>query len=263
MICSKNSNNYAEELSHSPSFSLLKAQKDNEKLLISLDSSFKFFNCLPIPLEIAIFSSKTYENPSFIKINPQEEYQELRICLKSEVFLILKIPGFENSKLFSVYNPLIPQISEVFHAISLKSLHSELIPDEDSSNFVHIIKKSGVLGSKEVFIYAKACIINQTYHLLDFYSYDKKSLKKSRINREIFAHKKEDFSIKQIFLLNYQENLMMGFKGLSHETSNEVNISQKGSDSVELKAFNEDHYELFEFAVTVSLKKSGILFDFL
>ena len=266
-LCDKNCDNYAEEMSHFPCFSLLTVQKSSEiaeKLLISVDSSFKFYNCLPIPLEIAIFIAKSSifeENPSFIRINPQEEYHELSICLKSEIFLILKIPGFENSKRFSVHNPLFPQISQSFHAISLKSSNSELIPDEESSNFVYIVKKSGVLGSKELFIYAKSCIINQTYHLLDFYGFDKNTVKKTRINRD-FNQRKTSFSIKQIFLFNNQENLMLGFKGLSHETSNEVNISQIGSYSVELKAFNEDHYELFEFAVTVSLKKSGIFFDF-
>ena len=96
---------------------------------------------------------------------------------------------------------------------------------------------------------------------MDFYGFDKNTVKKTRINRD-FNQRKTSFSIKQIFLFNNQENLMLGFKGLSHETSNEVNISQIGSYSVELKAFNEDHYELFEFAVTVSLKKSGIFFDF-
>lgn len=262
---------YVYEVSHSPTFSLLKIEKDpilHEKLIISIHPCFKFTNALPLPLEIKLFSlempffskENLAESKDFVNLSPQFEYHELNFNLKGKLMMLLKLPGFETSRKIIIHDPNNQDLYIEPKAINLTNSSSELIPDEDCSSQIFIIVKTNNL-QKEIFLYAKACIINQTYHLLDFYGYNKKTGHRNKINRGNIQQKKPfGYSIGQVVLLGRQKHLMVGFKGLTQQTSNEIEVEgvESGSFNLEIKSINEEKYELFEFVVNVSMKKAGL-----
>lgn len=270
------------ELSHSPSYSLLKVENDEQisgKLHICINPCFRITNCLPIPIQFFLFSSKDEKTLNLIKnyeelepkekaniccLKPQAEYNELSFSLKIKLSLYLKIPGFEINQPFSLYDPKDKNFQSgtsnyKMHWIKLRSSESELIGEEqDSSSLIYIIEKLTTKGdeltTRDFYIYVKTCLFNQTYQSLDFYGYDRKTKKKTKICKGDLSMKS---SIGKIFLLNQQENLLLGLKGYYQETSNEVCIKQNGSYSLELKTAQDYSYHLYEYAVNVSTLKSG------
>ena len=227
-------------------------------------------NCLPVPLDMNISLSlpkidgsnymahNNEPEQEYIHIDPQDEYQELYNGLKQILYLTLKLSGFEESKKILIHDPSNMSSMTSMQVIPLKSSNSELIissSSEEATSLIQVYVKTGLLNSKDIYIYAKTCLINQTYNSLDFYGFDKKSNRKSKIHR---GGNKTGYSIGAIHILGNQENLMVSFKDFSHETSNEIDISEAGSYALELKSSNEDNIQLYEFAVNISLQKAGI-----
>lgn len=294
-LAETNSGVYTLELAHSTSFSLLKVEKlidFCEKLLISINPCFRITNCLPIPIEFSLFSShdeqasRTFEKhlhenedlsqeeaDKIYYLCPQIEHHELYFSLKDKLFMYLKIPGFETIKKVNFYDanqePSTDNISEnhQLFPIRLRSSNSELIADEEECSSLIYIVKTIIQKDKQItrdfFLFVKICLINQTYQDLDFYGYYKKQAKKIKINKTIVNKKTNSSStMGHIFLLNQQKSLMMSLQGHYHETTNEVNIQENGNFSVELKNAKDDLFHLYEYAINISIIKSGFFLFF-
>jgi len=189
-------------------------------------------------------------------MRPQEEFQDLSIKPFSRSRIWLKLPGFEASKALEI-NPNDYNSELSTQILSLKSSNSEVLSNEDSLIFIG--RKTRISKGLGLYIYAKACVINQTYQLLDFWTFDKGMNKKTKIRGFPGS---EGFSMGNIAILGLQEKLMIGFKGDINETSNEVDIRENGDFSVELKSRDEEKCRLYEFGVSIK-KKAGFLISFL
>ena len=106
-----------------------------------------------------------------------------------------------------------------------------------------------------LFIYAKTCLINTTYQLLDFWAIEKGGGKRTRV-RSCKAEEEGEYG-ENISLLGCQERIMIGLRGFALETTNEVDVKESGDCAVELKSLQGDRCRLYEFGVSVKLKKAS------
>ena len=272
------------EMIHPPHRSLLTVEKQGEygeKLLISFHPCLRITNCLPVPLSISLDNSI---DPNPVIVLPQKQHQDLSVDLPKR--LSVKIPGFEVSKPF----PLIKNQdleAGMPVALSLKPGNSEVLNEEDATIFLvqsktcrgKITQQEESKGSQQegnktqkittrernksskdgtcLFIYAKTCLINTTYQMLDFWAVEKGGGKRTRV-RSCKSEEEEEYG-GNISLLGCQERIMIGLRGFSLETTNEVDVKETGDCAVELKSLQGDRCQLYEFGVSVKLKKASKL----
>lgn len=234
------------------------------KFEISIESIFKFKNCLPMQLELEFFTKRIKEEKVFplVKLNCQETFLYHYSSINEPVFMRLKLPGFQKSDDILVFSNNMTKTTQKL------PLFSENTEGKDEIINLYLFYMGDEIKVQEIFIYAKGCIINETKKDLLFYSIKTfgqplEILSKIKLGKGLLPGQFSD-PPSQIILFDETTEIAISQKEFPNELSSSIPIKGVGEIRAEIKVLGNvrKSAELIEFAVNISSKCSGISYPY-
>ena len=259
--------NEITEVGHEPFYTSLRAEEDSNiagVFQIFIEPLFIFTNCLPFEVELEIFenqSNKEYDEEdeevvsNTIKLQTQQEYQELKISVKKRLYLRLTLPGFEKSEKLLIHSGSErASLPEYIYLQEIKGLKKPNIVSQKTKIYLSYQRNRKAFLC--IYFYAKGCIINQTHQDLNFYHIKEDNKKICHFAGQNFLNPKGQ---NRVLIFDEEKNLMLGMAHNDGHLSNEVSIQTLGDSTIEFKYPVQGHnrFEMMELGMNIDLIKSG------
>ena len=229
-----------------------------KKLDIYIESLFSITNCLPMAVEVEFFTkTQKYEveRPNK-KLSGQETFLYSMSSKESPAFISLLLPGFQKTDDILAFSENMTKTLEKVPIFSdLKAIQTDPIN-------IFLIYQFNAIKENALFIYTKGCIINETkrnegllFHSVNIIN-QRKPLPGQ--NAEQLGYNIILFDETTQIAISHRENL--------EELSNTIDIRGdiKGGGGVKVAEIkkpikeNKGSFELYEYAVNISIKSSGL-----
>lgn len=228
-------------------FTVEKEGRGYGKTVVMIDPPYLIKNCLPVTLELQVFSScLTVEK--YLKMKPQEEYHEYEVPTSTKFFVNLKIAGFGWTAKQRLYSP---------NTDFLKDIKME---DGDGRSLViNVFHVESYVGAKKFFFYLKGYIINETTYKLDFHGIEK-DFNDKRVKNLLAGQgkplKEEERNLDLIMFSENHKSLEINEKDSEEWSSKEIPLGTIGDAAVEFQTKNG----YVHLGVSIKLVCVGILY---
>ena len=245
---------------------MINSKKRNPKIefyTLTIEPALEIKNCCALPLLYTLSSSYNLESNSSLKplkLDTQQMQQRIHYSMQETIKLKIKIQNFSWSDDIIINDPTFKEKEKYVDNFELKDSMGQILN-------VSIYRHSSTTGSKVIYLYTKACLINETPWELYSYQVDKKknlSLIPGQVTYDPTKETKENDELinHRILLLNETYALALAMNIHSKTISNEVGLGKVGNTYIEVADTDADGkiISIQEVGVSLSVQACGIFY---
>ena len=223
-----------------------------------IEPALEIKNCCALPLLYILSGSYNLESKSPLKLNTQQMQQEIHFSIDETIRLTIKVQNFSWSDEIIINDPKLKDNDVLPDHLELKDTMGQILN-------VCIYQHSSSTGSKVIYLYTKACLINETPWELYSYHVDKKKnsyLIPGQVSYNFVEETTEPIN-HQILLLNETYALALAINNQSKNISDEVGLGKVGNTYIEVidKDDKGKIISIQEVGVSLSVQACGILIN--